>query len=297
MTENQSKIDIKNVTFGADPEFGILHKPTNKIVSGIGFVGGEKSEPLILDEETGITRTEDNVLFEAQFPPVNNVEDWCKMFRIIQEKGNELLSQFDMQLIPMSNHFYDDDQLEHPMARTFGCSASMNAYTKDVQYTCGPEEAGNQRSVGAHVHLGVKEGIDTEDNVFNLMKVFDIFLGVPSVLIDQDKHRRKLYGRAGECRMRVINDYVVMEYRTLGGNMLADEELIRWTYHQMEAAIDFFNQSNFDEIFAMENEIVDCINNCDEQLAQKLVKQFNISYPDIQVDAGYIIFHAKQQHA
>jgi hypothetical protein len=82
----------------------------------------------------------------------------------------------------------------------------------------------------AHVHIGTTDDINEED-VFNLMKTMDLFLGVPSVLIDQDKQRRQLYGKAGECRMRVIGDAVVMEYRTLGGNMLADDELIRWTIH------------------------------------------------------------------
>ena len=293
MTENNQ---IKSWTAGGDPEFYVMNKLTGEIVSGIGYVGGEKSEPLILDENTGITRTEDNVLFEAQFPPVTCVEDWCKMYKIIQEKGNELLSEYDMQLVTGSSHIFPDEQLAHPAARMFGCSASMNAYTRDIQYTCGPEEAGNLRSVGNHLHVGTTDEINEED-VFNLMKVLDLFLGVPSVLIDQDKQRRQLYGKAGECRMRVIGDAVVMEYRTLGGNMLADEELIRWTYTQMEAAIEFFNRGNFDELFASENDIVDCINNCDEQLAQTLVQKFGIEYPNIQVDAGYVIFHSNKQHA
>lgn len=148
----------------------------------------------------------------------------------------------------------------------------------------------------AHVHIGTTDEINEED-AFNLMKTLDLFLGVPSVLIDQDKQRRKLYGKAGECRMRVIGNAVVMEYRTLGGNMLADEELIRWTYTQMEKGIEFFNRGNFDELFACESDIVTCINNCDEQLAKQLTEWFGIKYPDIQVDAGYVIFHSNKQHA
>ena len=148
----------------------------------------------------------------------------------------------------------------------------------------------------AHVHIGTTDNIDEED-VFTFMKVLDLFLGVPSVLIDTDKERRKPYGRAGECRMRVIKEAVVMEYRTLGGNMLADEDLIRWTYTQMQNAIEFFNNGDFTELFANEESITNCINNCDEQLAQKLTKQFNIQYPNIQVNTGYVIYHLNQQHA
>lgn len=142
------KNKITKVTLGGDPEYYVMNNRTGEIISGIGYVGGEKSEPLLLDEITGITRTEDNVLFEAQFPPVDNIEDWCKMYKIIQEKGNELLSEYDMQLVTGSSYTFPDEQLAHPAARMFGCSASMNAYTREIQYTCGPEEAGNLRSCG-----------------------------------------------------------------------------------------------------------------------------------------------------
>ena len=34
-----------------------------------------------------------------------------------------------------------------------------------------------------------------------MVKLLDIFLGIPSVIIDPDKKRRKLYGKAGAFRL------------------------------------------------------------------------------------------------
>ena len=39
---------------------------------------------------------EDLKLLELRFPPVNNIEDWCKMFKIIFEKGNITSQQFNI---------------------------------------------------------------------------------------------------------------------------------------------------------------------------------------------------------
>jgi len=269
---------IQNITLGSDPEYFVKHIPTNTIVSGIGFVGGTKNEPLILDNETGITRTEDCTLAEFQFPPVTSKEDWLYMFKKLVQKGNEHLGQYDMCLVTGSSHIYDDAELLHPMARTFGCSPSTNAWTKETQYSCGPEEAGNLRSAGAHIHIGTTSDI-SEDDAYNLIRVLDVFLGVPSVLIDTDTQRRKLYGKAGECRFRVIKGVIVMEYRTLGGNMLESEELIGWIYDQTMKAIEYYNTEGVEKVNAFREEIIDCIDNVKENLAKDLMSIFNLTIP------------------
>lgn len=283
---------LENILIGTDVEYAVVKD--GNIVSGIGYVGGEKHSPLILDEEYGLTRTEDNVLFEAQCPPVQSLEDWIFINRRMREKGNELLSQYGMSLLAMSSHIYPDSELEHPKAREFGCSASQCAWTEDTMYTCGPEEAGNLRSSGFHAHIGTTSDI-TEKDFYDLMKCCDVFLGVPSVLIDLDTERRKLYGKAGECRIRVIGEYIVMEYRTLGGNMLASDELIAWVYTNLMKAIEYFETGDMGLIEDLGEVIENTINTCDVNKALELCNIFDVDYPKIQVDKENFVYQQQYE--
>ena len=54
----------------------------------------------------------------------------------------------------------------------------------------------------------------------------DYAIGVPSVLIDSDKARRRLYGKAGSMRHKPYG----VEYRTLSNFWLNSDELTSWVY-------------------------------------------------------------------
>ncbi len=46
-----------------------------------------------------------------------------------------------------------------------------------------------------HIHFGSPE--INVDNIDTFIKYCDLAIGLPSVFIDSDKERRKLYGKAG----------------------------------------------------------------------------------------------------
>jgi hypothetical protein len=112
-----------------------------------------------------------------------------------------------------------------------------------------PPECNNTfRSCGGHVHIGYDGGVDFEqpdhmteeeyeEAIFQIsmdrvgvVRMCDLFLGIPSLLIDKDptsKNRRNLYGQAGTHRP--CQQYGV-EYRSMGNFWLARPSLVELVY-------------------------------------------------------------------
>lgn len=63
----------------------------------------------------------------------------------------------------------------------------------------------------------------------------DLHLGVPSLVLDKDTERRKLYGKAGAFRPKPYG----VEYRTLSNFWIWSEENIKWAWDQTNKAIQF----------------------------------------------------------
>lgn len=111
-----------------------------------------------------------------------------------------------------------------PEARRFGCAPDFNAYT--LTTNTGEIDATNHpyRYAGGHIHLGVSspyvkkdsgEGqvAKTEDGHLRIIRLLDLILGIPCVLLDDSeeaKRRRSEYGKAGCFRPTPYG----IEYRT-----------------------------------------------------------------------------------
>lgn len=117
-----------------------------------------------------------------------------------------------------------------------------------------------------HIHVGYpKQNYETS---VNIVKWMDVFLGVPSILLDEDTERRKLYGRAGAFRLQPWG----VEYRVLSSYMMSTEHLIRYVYKQTMAAVsqaDIINEKMFEEAR-------DIINSNDTKGAYIFCKKYNI---------------------
>jgi hypothetical protein len=97
--------------------------------------------------------------------------------------------------------------------------------------------------------------------------------------MDYDKQRRLLYGKAGAFRFKTYpNGDFGAEYRTLSNFWIADLELVKFIYAQMDKAITFINEHpNVLNINTqLGQDIINCIDNGDEELAQKLCNENNI---------------------
>ena len=104
-----------------------------------------------------------------------------------------------------------------------------------------------------------------------IVKAFDLFLGVPSILIEPTNERKSTgYGCAGNYRNKPYG----LEFRTLSSYFMSSEELVNWVLNNANKAIDFVNQGqNIDELAEV---IQNTINNEDKEMAKRLINDFNL---------------------
>ena len=108
----------------------------------------------------------------------------------------------------------------------------------------------------------------------------DLYVGVPSIIIDHDDRRRELYGKAGDCRIKMRGDYVVPEYRSVGGNLLDTDENILWVYDQTIRAIEEYNNNTP----LLDGDCVqEIINSSNTAEASIVCEKLNISLPQKQL--------------
>lgn len=120
-----------------------------------------------------------------------------------------------------------------------------------------------------HFHIGYDD--HNRETSIELIRTLDLFLGVPSILIDKDDRRRELYGKAGCFRFTAYG----LEYRVMSGYFIDTPELIDWCFTQITKAIDFLNEGGSVEKDA--SKIVEAINDNNKTLAQELVKKYKIN--------------------
>lgn len=193
---------MNNITIGADPELFIVdHSNNDKVVSAVGLIPGEKGKPYKADDmPNGFGMEIDNVLGEFNIPPVDSREGFINninyMKNYIDMFVKHINPNYGIQCV--ASRIVDDNQLNSKEAREFGCSVDYNAYTKKANKKPSAKNQ-NLRSAGFHIHCGY-DNPNVETSI-NLIKTFDIFLGIPSVIIDPDTKRRELYGKAGAFRL------------------------------------------------------------------------------------------------
>lgn len=185
-----------------------------------------------------------------------------------------------------TSHVFTDEQLNTEQARRFGCSSSTNPYNQETYHPTA-EAAGNMRTASIHIHVGFdrtnKTGLTSNfDDFCRFLRTMDVFLGIPSVLIDKDKQRRVLYGQAGDGRRKRLKKQgiEIWEYRCLGGNLLADDNILLWIFEQTEKAIKAFNAN----IKLPDADMVqECINTSNEEMARQFCTSNKINVPKVEV--------------
>lgn len=141
---------ITNIKVGSDPELFIVNSKTNKVISSIGLIPGEKNRAYRApDMPKGYGLQIDNILAEFNIPATNKKEKFINAIEYMKDYIREYVqktdSDYDIQCI--ASRDVDEDQLQHPIAKLFGCDVSYNAYTEDENPK--PDgERGTLRSAG-----------------------------------------------------------------------------------------------------------------------------------------------------
>ena len=166
---------------------------------------------------------------------------------------------------------FNSQYLDMPGARVGGCEVDNNAWLKCVNPKVSLEHT-NLRCTGGHIHIGFAEGKDMA-LCEEVIKAMDVFLGLPSVLLDPDTKRRELYGKAGSFRF--AKSYTGCEYRTLSNFWIQSEELMGYVWDNAALAIKYVSEGNtFDD--NLYTDVSTAIDLSIPELAMELINKFEI---------------------
>ena len=274
-----AKIELDMV--GTDVEYFVVDGQ-GKPVPCIGLVGGTKKKPLpLISGREGYMIQEDNVALEWGIPPAKDRYSFIYHCMRAREAIDEKLKPMGLQTVIASSMRFDAKQLDHPQAKLLGCEADYDVWERMENPK--PDITGENetlRTGAGHVHISFKVDGEYPHPVRNLgemeavVKSCDIYLGLASVLLDGDKERRKLYGKAGAFRPK---EYGV-EYRVLGSFWTKEPWLIEWVFSNVQRAIQLANHpaTTFN---TYQEKIVKAINTSDAALARALMNQWSVYMP------------------
>ena len=246
---------------GADPEI-FLQDAAGNPISSIGYINADKWSPMqIPDMPEGFTLQEDNVSLEYGIPPAASADEFVQHIQAVMEKSKEYLP--NLSFSKLSCIIFPKEQLVHPLAHIFGCEPDYNAWTGRPNKPPKPVNKA-MRSAGGHIHVETK--LDTH----RVVRAMDLFLGIPSVLMDKGEERKQMYGAAGAHREKVYG----VEYRTLSNFWIFDEKLIRWAWANTGKALDFVDAGG--DLTDLADRIIGSIDNNDKAEATKLVQEFDL---------------------
>jgi len=249
---------------GTDPEALLVDKAGHlKSVCGL-LNGHDKWNPFqVPDMEQGFTFQEDNVCIEFGVPPASTAKEFKHHIKAVQIRF--LQEYMHLKFSNLSCAVFPDEEMKHPAAHIFGCEADYNAWTGKVNKKPVPPVP-NLRSAGGHVH------IETQLPIRKVIQACDLFLGVPSVLMDElGGERRVLYGKPGCFRPKPYGG----EYRTLSNFwFLNPDKYSDWVWNGVTRALAFTESGCPTK--GIKTDIIRCINENDKHLAEKLVKEFNV---------------------
>lgn len=243
---------------GSDPEV-FLQDNNGKLISVIGYINADKWNPRQIEGMAeGFTVQEDNVALEYGIPPAASADEFVAHIKAVMEKSKEFLP--GLSFSNLSCAIFPDDQVDHPKAKVFGCEPDFDAWTLKTNMPPHPKHE-NMRSAGGHIH------IETAQAPHEIVRRADLYLGVPSVLMDKGEERKQMYGKAGAHRPKPYG----VEYRTLSNFWIFDEKLIRWAWKNMARAV----ASQID-VLPLQERILEAINNNNKVVAEGLVRDFKL---------------------
>lgn len=254
---------------GSDPEI-FLADAAGALVAACGKIGGSKSNPMPLRMlGDGYAVQEDNVAVEFNIPPASTPEELKLFLKNTVDHLSEIVGQdHGLHFVNLSAASFPDSELEHPLAKEFGCDPDFNAWDMGKRNPRPKADDPNLRSCGGHIHVGYP--FTSRGEAIRMIQAMDKYLGIPSVLMDKGDKRKLLYGKCGAHRLKKYG----VEYRTLSNFWIFDDKLIEWVWNNTARALDaVMNGASFD---AEKDEIVNAINNNDKELAFSLVNKYNL---------------------
>lgn len=224
---------------GADPEVFVVN-PEGKFISAHAMCKGTKEKPEPV--KNGAVQV-DGTALEFNIDPADNPEDFAfRISSVMDILKGYIPEGCTIAATPVAKFGHEYLATLPESATELGCNPDFNAWTSLENPR--PDAKMDFRTGSGHVHIGWNHllGVGSFDPTSPehketcelFVKELDYALGVPSLLYDKDKIRRKLYGKAGAYRPKPYG----MEYRVLSNRWLRDPQLMAWVFNNVKQAYD-----------------------------------------------------------
>lgn len=258
---------FKNYLVGSDIEVFLFNELTGEVISAEGIIPGSKYDPFKLDRE-GCALQLDNISCEFNVPPATKGEEMYENITYVLNHIAGILPEGVAVKISASATL-DPKYLQTENAKTMGCDPSFNAWQRCINERPSLEETPNLRVCGGHIHIGYANPDEATSEA--IIRAMDKYLGVLSVVLDTDKDRKKLYGKAGEFRFQPYG----VEYRVLSNFWTSSKELTLLMFEQIQKALDFVEANGLIEANSEEGLLIQKIINSGDTEAAKEYLQNN----------------------
>lgn len=260
---------------GCDPE--VFVQKDGSFHSAYGLIKGDKANPTPV--ALGAVQV-DGMALEFNIDPANNEQEFIHNIGTVLDQLASMVPDYRIMAVPVANFGYEYIKAQPEEAKELGCNPDFNAYTGKENPR--PNADLPFRTAAGHVHIGWTQDQDPHsEQHFNMciaaIKQLDVFLGIPSVIYDQNTQRREMYGKPGAFRPKPYG----VEYRVLSNVWVGSATLQGWVYRATKAALEALEQGKalYEEIG--DERINAIINSSDVEAAKELCKQFGLEVPEV----------------
>lgn len=219
---------MSKILVGCDPEVFVAQKGQFK--SAHNLIKGDKKNPFKVDK--GAVQV-DGMALEFNIDPAATCDEFVLNVNSVFAQLTKMVPKHKIVITPVAHFDADYMKAQPAEALELGCDPDFNAYTGAAFEK--PDVDRPMRTASGHVHIGWTNGENIQDpahmaDAYMVAKQMDVFLGLGSLLYDDDVERRQMYGKAGCCRVKPYG----VEYRTLSNAWLKSEKLMRWVFDNVQ---------------------------------------------------------------
>lgn len=261
-----------NVLVGADPEIFVMNS--------LGFTTAHNLVPGTKDKPFGVTNGAiqvDGMALEFNIDPAKTRAEFVEYITsVMKQLTNRIPADLRIEVVATADFTKEYLDSLPTIATELGCSPDFSAYAEGMANPT-PDSSVTFRTAAGHLHFGWDEDISQDEyhkaDCLAIVRLADLMLGVPSVLLDTDTRRRSLYGQAGAYRPKSYG----LEYRTLSNFWLKNSSLMGWAYDNSQLIFEKLNDIELTQ--ELRNKIQVCIDMSETKIARELIKRFKIPMP------------------
>lgn len=255
---------MQKILVGCDPE--VFVRQNGVFRSAHGLIKGDKKNPQKVNR--GAVQV-DGMALEFNIDPAASEDEFCVNVQDVYNTMKLMVPDYEVVAVPVADFPLEYLQSQPAEALELGCDPDFNAW--ESRENKRPDGNRPMRTASGHVHIGWTDGesVLDKDHIERCEKVakqMDFYLGLPSLVYDNDTRRRSMYGKAGAYRPKPYG----VEYRTLSNAWLNSDTLIRWVFRNTKRGVERIIGG--DDLSEKYGDIQEIINSSNVKEAMKIIK-------------------------